>query len=77
MSQFLWVRNSGVNVGWFWLKVSHEVVPKMSARATVIGSLDCGSGLPFQSGSLLWPASHSQVLAGDTERSDRAWSHCW
>lgn len=48
---------SGIQSGlasWFWLKVSYEVVHKMSARTGVIWRLDSGWSIWFQDGALTW-----------------------
>lgn len=39
--------------GWFWLRISHEIVVKMLAGAAVIWKLDWDR-IYFQNGSLVW-----------------------
>lgn len=52
LTRFLWVRNlKAAHLGWFWLRVSHEVAIKMLVGAVIIRRFDWDGGCA--SGSLM------------------------
>lgn len=64
ISQFLWVLNLEWLSWWFWLRVSHEVVVKLSARLQDLlpGWLSHRAGKLFQAGGWRFGSSPCRLV---------------